>query len=149
MAGKRKSIIDAALLESEQIEKAFEANAKEVLTRTMSAEIEEMVKESLQDSIGLTEDDDMENEIELELDLDGDVEIDDMDIDAGSAGDDLDLGDMDDMDLDLDLGLDIDDEDVDVVDLTDADQSEVIRVFKKMGPDDEIEVVQDGNNVEG
>jgi hypothetical protein len=148
MAGKRKSIIDDALLESEQIEKAFEANAKEVLTRTMSSEIEEMVKESLEDSIGLTEDDDMEDEMDLELDLDvEDGEIDDMemDIDAGGAGeDDLDLGDMGDLDLDLD----VEDGDVDVVDLTDADQSEVIRVFKKMGPDDEIEVVQDGNSVD-
>ena len=58
MAEKRKSLIDEALLESEQIKKAFETNAKEILTRTMGSEIEEMVKESLEGSIALTEDDD-------------------------------------------------------------------------------------------
>ena len=39
MAEKRKSLIDEALLESEQIKKAFETNAKEILTRTMGSEI--------------------------------------------------------------------------------------------------------------
>ena len=56
MAEKRKSIIDEALLESEQIEKAFEVNAKEILGRTMGTEIEAMVKESLEGSSDLTED---------------------------------------------------------------------------------------------
>ena len=47
MAENRKSIIDEALLESEQIEKAFEANAKEILTQTMSSEIEEIRRKIL------------------------------------------------------------------------------------------------------
>lgn len=48
MAEKRKSLIDEALLESKEIEKAFETNAKEILGRTMGSEIEEMVKETLE-----------------------------------------------------------------------------------------------------
>ena len=135
MAEKRKSIIDEALLESEQIERAFEANAKEVLTRTMSSEIEELVKESLKDSrIGLTEDEDEEEFAGLD------------------AGDELDLGDLDLDDEDEtedDFDLDLDDEDdVYVDDLTGSDDETIINVFKKMSPEDEIEVVQDGGNIE-
>jgi len=149
MAEKRKSIIDEALLESSQIEKAFEANAKEILTRTMSSDIEEMVKESLEGSrIGLTEDDD-EEEMDLDLDLDSDDEgEDDMDFDAGDAGEDLDLGDMENMDFDLEDEDEDMESDVDVVDLTDSDDEEVIKVFKLMSPEDEIEVVQDGDNID-
>lgn len=156
MAEKGKFIVDEALLESKEIEKAFQANAKEILARTMGSEIEEMVKESLNGSkVGLTEDEDDE-EMDLELDMD-DMEGDE---DAGDAGDDLDLdlgddedlelGDMEgeDEDMDLDMEPEMDDEDLEVVDLTDADDEEVINVFKKMSPEDEIEVVQDGGNID-
>ena len=145
MANERKSIIDEALLESAQIEKAFEANAKEILTRTMSSEIEEMVKESLEGSIGLTEDEDEDEKDELELDL----ELGDSDeMDASGAGEevDLEMGDleMDDETMDGEIEMD----DVESIDLTTAEMPEVINVFKKMSDDDEIEVVTDGGNVE-
>jgi len=149
MAEKRKSIIDEALLESEQIEKAFEANAKEILNHTMGSEIEALVKESLKDSkIGLTEEDD-DDEEDVDFDLDFDME--DMDdenedsINANGTGDDLEL---DDIDLDLGSEEDDNDEDVDIVDLTgEEDDNEIIRVFKLMSPEDEIEVVHDGGNI--
>ena len=150
MANERKSIIDEALLESAQIEKAFEANAKEILTRTMSSEIEEMVKESLEGSIGLTEDEDEEkNELELDLEL-GDSD----EMDASGAGEevDLEMGDleMDDetMDSEETMGGEIEMDDVESIDLTTSEMPEVINVFKKMSDDDEIEVVTDGGNVE-
>ena len=149
MAETRKSIIDEAFMEAEHIDNAFKANAKEILAHTMSLEIEEMVKESLGDWSGLTEDEDEEN-VDLELDNDSDV--------AGlGAGDDeefdFDSLDLDDEDDDDDLsGLELgdeDDDDVDVVDLTDEEDIEkVVNVFKKMSPEDEIEVVQDGGNIE-
>ena len=151
MAEKRKSIIDEALLESEQIEKAFEVNAKEILGRTMGTEIEAMVKESLEGSSDLTEDEE-DDEVEMDLELLGSD-----DMDAGSAGDeeiDLEIGDMemDDMDMDdLEMGdLEMDDmDDVETIDLTDEDDmGKVINVFKKMSPEDEIEVVQNDGNVD-
>ena len=144
MAEKRKSFIDEALLESEQIEKAFEANAKEILTRTMGSEIEDMVKETLEVSVGLTEEDDEE-----ELDLLS------LDTDASSAGDedqiDLELGDVNDDDeipLDLELGDMDSEEEHEVVDLTDEDHDTVVNVFKKMADEDEIEVVQTDDGVD-
>ena len=144
MAEKGKSLIDEALLESEQIEKAFETNAKEILTRTMSSEIEEMVKETLEEEVstGLNEDEEDEETLEL-LDLD----------DASSAGDeddlDIELGDeeMEDME---DMGdmEDLDSDELEIVDLTDEDDETVVNVFKKMADEDEIEVVQTGDGVE-
>jgi hypothetical protein len=151
MAETRKSIIDEAFMEAEHIDNAFKANAKEILAHTMSLEIEEMVKESLGDWSGLTEDEDEEN-VDLELDNDSDV----AGLGAGNDEEfDFDSLDLDDEDDDDDLdGLDLDDEDdddvdVDVVDLTgEEDIEKVVNVFKKMSPEDEIEVVQDGGNIE-
>jgi len=146
MAEKRKSLIDEALLESEQIKKAFETNAKEILTRTMGSEIEEMVKESLEekDSNGLKEDENEEEALEL-LDLD----------DASSAGDedlDIELGDeeMEDMEDmgDMEDMEDMDSDELEIVDLTDEDDDTVVNVFKKMADEDEIEVVQTDGGVE-
>ena len=67
---KEKSVIEQALLEAEQIDATFRANAKEILTQTMGSEIEEMVKESLKGSpmaINEDEDDDMEMATGLEM----------------------------------------------------------------------------------
>jgi hypothetical protein len=148
MAQTRKSIIDEAFMEAESIEKAFKANSKEILTHTMGSEIEEMVKESLEGSNGLKEDEDEEN-VDLELDIDSD--------EAGlDAGDDLDLelGDEDDEDMDMEFDLDDEDmdmdseEDFEVIDLTQEDDDTVVTVFKKMAPEDEIEVTQTGDGVE-
>lgn len=137
MAKTGKSVIEQALLEAQEIENTFDANAKEILARTMGSEIEEMVKESLGGSpraINEDEDDDMEMATDLEM------------------GDELDLEIGDDDEDDLDLGLDMDDEveldgDMDIVDLTDSDDEELIKVFKAMDPDSEIEVVQDEDGV--
>ena len=193
MANVKKSIIEEALLEAEAIDATFKSNAKEILTHTMSSEIEEMVKESLTGSkkrrlkedeeegtdLNLDLDSDDENDefdldidteggegdLDLDLDLDSDdeneeIEDDELEFDAEDEGEGLDLG--DDLDLgglelggdnaDLDLGLGGEEEgdimgDVETVDLTGASDSDVISVFKKMGPEDEIEVVNDNGTV--
>jgi hypothetical protein len=138
MAKEEKSVIEQALLEAQQIDATFKANAKEILAKTMGSEIEEMVKESLGGSrkaINEDEDDDMEA---TDLDLGADDEL------------DLEMGDdeADDLDLGLDLGDDeLGGEDEEIVDLTGVDNNELIRVFKAMDPDSEIEVVQDENGI--
>ena len=194
MANAKKSIIEEALLEAQQIDAAFKSNAKEILTRTMSSEIEEMVKESLTGSkkrlkededeneeldLDLTNDDTEEGEeleggegeedMDLDLDLDteeGDGEEEEMDLDLNMGDDtegedmdlDLDLGDeseegeegMDLGGMDLDLGDDTEEgeeEGYETVDLTQHNDADVISVFKKMGPEDEIEVVNDNGMV--
>ena len=180
MANEKKSIIEEALLEAEQIDAAFKSNAKEILSQTMSSEIEEMVKESLTGSKKrLKEENEEEEETDLELDFDTeegeeeegtedmDLELDfdteegeegeegfeEMDLELGDEDMDLDLGDESEegeMDLDIDMDTEMGpemDADIDTVDLTGANDSDVISVFKKMGPEDEIEVVNDNGMV--
>ena len=139
MAKEEKSVIEQALLEAEQIDATFKANAKEILAQTMGSEIEEMVKESLTGSgqaITEDEDDDMDLANDLDLDLGNDEDEDELELDL-----DLDLEDEDESDNDLDL-------DMDVVDLTDVGDEDLIRVFKGMDPEDEIEVVQADGGIE-
>ena len=188
MANEKKSIIEEALLEAENIDATFKSNAKEILAHTMSSEIEEMVKESLtgskkrlkedeEEEIDLEldsndegeeemdldteesdedmdmEDEDMEDSDNEEMDMEDmnmDTEDEDMDMDLDLGGEDMDMEDMD-MDLDLDLGDETEDEGMmepmNAIDLTKSSHSDVISVFKKMGPEDEIEVVNDNGMV--
>lgn len=198
MANEKKSIIEEALLEAQEIDATFKSNAKEILAQTMSSEIEEMVKESLTGSkkkrlkedeeeetdlnLDLDSDDEGDEDLDLdldteeggeeeetefnfdsegdelegeetegdELDLDTDVEGEDLDL-TGGAGDDLDLGGLDlggdNADLDLDLGGEGMGDETETIDLTGASDSDVVSVFKKMGPEDEIEVVNDNGTV--
>lgn len=145
MAKTGKSIIEEAFMEAEAIEQAFKANSKEILAHTMGTDIEKMVKESLEGSNGLNEDEDEES-VDLELDLDSEDE-------AGlDAGDDIDLelGDEEEMEMDseedeMEMGSE---EELEIVDLTDADNDTVISVYKKMAEDDEIEIVKTEEGVE-
>jgi len=144
MVETRKSIIDEAFMEAESIEQAFKANSKEILSHTMGSEIEEMVKESLEDSVALNEDEDDENvDLELDLGLDsdeaGEDAGDDLDLELGDEGDEIEMDDED---------MEMDSEDLEIVDLTDADDETVVNVFKKMADEDEIEVVQTEDGVE-
>jgi hypothetical protein len=179
MANEKKSIIEEALLEAEQIDAAFKSNAKEILSQTMSSEIEEMVKESLTGSKKRLKEEDEEEEMDLDLELDTeegeeegeefeemDLDMDteegeesedmdlDMDMDTEDMGMDLDLGDESeegsemDLDMDMDMENEPSGEEMETVDLTNvSDDSKLISVFKKMGPEDEIEVVNDNGIV--
>lgn len=179
MANEKKSIIEEALLEAQEIDATFKSNAKEILSQTMSSEIEEMVKESLTGSKKrLKEDEEEEEELDLDLDTEEEGEEEeelDLDLDTEEGEDeteetemDLDLGgeeeetEIEDLDLgfeteegeeegemDLDLGDETEEVmgDVETVDLTQEPLSDVISVFKKMGPEDEIEVVNDNGIV--
>jgi len=94
----------------------------------------------------------IEGELDLELgDEDEDLDdTEDIDLDLGGlddGGEDTDLGGLDfggEDNTDLGLG---DETDVETMDLTGASDSDVISVFKKMGPEDEIEVVNDNGMV--
>jgi len=177
MATKRKSIIEEALLDAKSLEDALKANTKEMLSAHMSKEIESIVESSLReqdeetielDDIELEGSADDEEDVELnldneltddseeeeseELDMDvmdfpddgeemADVELDldtDLDLDGGE-GEELEL-DLEPMGMELGMGDD-------VLDMTMASDSEVVTVFKKLGPDDEVEVVKDDSGI--
>ena len=78
--------------------------------------------------------DDGEEMADIELDLDTDL-----DLDAGEGDEELEL-DLEPMGMELGMGDD-------VLDMTMASDDEVVTVFKKLGPDDEVEVVKDADGI--
>ena len=124
-----------------QVEEAIAENAKGILASTMKEEINQLVKESLSEQ-------DDEDEIETDADIDMDADNDDADIDMDADNDEMDM-DMDvdtDMNVDTDMDLDMDSQES-PIDLTDASDEEILKVFKAMGENDGIIVKKDGDNI--
>jgi len=166
-----KSILEQALLQVQTLEEAVKQNAKGILASTMKQELNDLLKESKEeeeipeeetedmseqpevDSEDDENDEDLDNEdsIDNEFSADDDSMDDESDSfgDDDSMDDDLDsFGDEDSMDDDLDSFGDEDSMDDDVMDMTNASDDEVLKVFKSMKPEDGIVVKKDGDNVE-
>ena len=164
----KKSILEQALLQVQDLEEAVKANAKGILASTMKEELNEVLKESMEEEVvegnetPITEDehdmpvseqfDDEEgndDEASINDEPADDEDPDQMDAELDDEGDD----ESDELSLDGDDDLELpaaDDEedDEDVLDMTNASDEEVLAVFKKMGDEDGIVVKRDGNNVE-
>ena len=128
---KENKLVQEALIQMKQVEEAIAANAKGILASTMKEEINQLVKESLSEQ-------DMEDEVELDADMDMSADNDEVDMDM-----DMELDDESD-DMEMDFGMDSDES---PIDLTDASDEEILKVFKAMGEDDGIIVKKDGENV--
>jgi len=136
----KKSVLEEALLEAQQLEEAVKSNAKEILAATMKQEIEELVKESLNEQ---EEDDfvDMEDEEEVSTDFvdeDDDEEYEDQEEEEFVAPE----GEEEAM-VSMTMGAD-----EPALDLTSASDDEVLKVFKSMGAEDGIVVTQDGDTID-
>ena len=126
----KKSVLEQALLEAQQLEEAVKSNAKEILASTMKQEIEELVKESLNE-----QDEFEEDEIE---DVEGfeDEEQEDLEDEVGGLPEEEEAM--------VSIGIDADEP----LDLTTSSDDEVLKVFKAMGADDGIVVTQDDNVID-
>jgi len=122
---ENKNLVQEALIQMKNVEEAIAQNAKGILASTMKEEINQLVKESLSEQ-------DMEDEVELDTDIDMDVPVDNED-------------DME-MDMEFDMDMDMDSEES-PIDLTDASDEEILRVFKAMGEEDGIIVKKDGEDI--
>jgi hypothetical protein len=128
---KENRLVQEALIQMKQVEEAIAENAKGILASTMKEEINQLVKESLSEQ-------DDEDEVELDADMDMSADNDEVDMDM-----DMDLDDeSEDMEMDFDM-----DSDETPIDLTDASDEEILKVFKAMGENDGIIVKKDGENV--
>jgi hypothetical protein len=171
-----KSILEQALLQVQTLEEAVKQNAKGILASTMKQELNDLLKESLEEEEEVAteeeetpmdeqpkpdeEEDDMSDDEAAADDAEADDAENDTDLDnEPSKGiDSLDSGDdeseegTDDETSFGDFGsddVDSEGEDADdVMDMTDASDEEVLKVFKAMKPEDGIVVKKDGNNVE-
>jgi hypothetical protein len=129
---ENKNLVQEALIQMKNVEEAIAENAKGILASTMKEEINQLVKESLS-----------EQDDEEEVDLDVDTDLDDMD---GDVDVDMDVDADNDDEMDMDFDMDMDSEES-PIDLTDASDEEILKVFKAMGEEDGIIVKKDGEDV--
>jgi len=122
---ENKNLVQEALIQMKNVEEAIAQNAKGILASTMKEEINQLVKESLSEQ-------DMEDEVELDTDIEMDEPVDNED-------------DME-MDMEFDMDMDMDSEES-PIDLTDASDEEILKVFKAMGEEDGIIVKKDGEDI--
>jgi len=148
-----EKVVRESLEETEEVEEQQELKDLDDEQDEMSADAEEAEEagEELEDldldidaaDAEAEEMEDEESEEELELPM-GDEEGEEPEMELGDAEGmladlgDMEMGDMDDMD-----DMDMEDE----LDLTGASDEEVLSVFKKMGDEDEIEVVKDEDGI--
>lgn len=97
--------------------------------------------------LDLEDEDEESDESDLELDLDDEEESEedvDLDLDVDM---DLDAGEGDELDMDLDLPSMEDGSEEEILDLTGASDDEVVKVFKKLSDEDEVEVIKDSEGI--
>lgn len=128
----QKSIVEQALLQVQTLEEAVKANAKGILASVMKQELNDLLKEQ----------EDEKDPEEDEKDV-TDAPVDDESPispeDSEDAGENLPAVD--------DETPEEGEESDDVLDMTDASEEEVLKVFKAMKPEDGIIVKKDGNTV--
>ena len=148
-----EKVVRESLEEQEEV-KDNEAEDPDDMENEMSVDAEEAeetedgledLELDMADADAEAEEMDDEEDAELELPMD-DMEGEEPEMELGDAEGMLaDLGDME-MDMDgeePEMDMDMDDE----LDLTMASDDEVLKVFKKMGDEDEIEVVKDEEGI--
>jgi hypothetical protein len=139
-----KNVVEEALFQIRNLEETLQENAKGILQSTMSEEIKQLVKESLREQDEIEEPvDDEEMDPEMEMD-DEDMEMDDEDMEMDDEDMEMDDEDMEMDDEDMEMDPEMDDE---TIDMTDASDAEVLRVFKAMGDEDGIVIKKEGGNI--
>jgi len=128
-----KNLVEEALIQMKNVEDVIAENAKGILASTMKEEISQLVKESL------TEQMDVEDEVEVDTELD---------LPMG-----LPMGDEEEVDFDIEDSEDEDEPEMDMefsddtIDLRDASDEEILKIFKAMGEEDGIIVSKDDDEV--
>ena len=144
---EKKSLVEEALLQMKNLEQVVAENAKGILASTMKEEISELVKESLKneaedESMEVEMDEQSEDDLDMDMDMDSDDEnMDDVEMDIDMDSDD------DESEDEFDMDFDMDSDDTLPIDLTNASDDEILKVFKSMSDEDGIIVKQDGNHI--
>jgi len=144
---EKKSLVEEALLQMKNLEQVVTENAKGILASTMKEEIEELVKESLEEAEmsaeneswsneEVTEDEDSLEVMGIEKPMGDDMMSDD--------SDSMKMDDMDDMD---DMGLEDDDE-LEPLDMTGASMEEIMAVLNGMGDNDGVIIKKTGEDLD-
>ena len=153
MSKEFESIVESSLKEKDE-EKEEKVSEQEDEMDLEMIDTEVKGSDDEEEDVDLDLEDEESDEMEdIELDLDAevsdeesdDIELDldtDLDLDAGEGEE----GEEMEMELDLELpSMDMGGEEV--MDLTGASDDEVVKVFKKLSDDDEVEVVKDADGI--
>ena len=148
MSKEFESIVKSSLREQKELDEEEEISDEDEMEMD---DIEVEGSDDEEEDVELDVDDDEESD-EEELDLDSeesdevdDVELDldtDLDLDAGEGEE---VEGSDELEFDFELPSDTGGEEV--MDLTGASDAEVVKVFKKLSDDDEVEVVKDADGI--
>jgi hypothetical protein len=131
---EKKSLVEEALLQMKNLEHVVTENAKGILASTMKEEIEELVKESLDETEIYVEDED-ENSLDA------------MGMEEPMMGDEM-PDDSDSMNMG-DIGLEDDDDDeLEPLDMTGASMEEIMAVLDGMGDNDGVIIKKTGEDLE-
>ena len=134
---EKKSLVEDTFLQMRNLEEVINENAKGILASTMKEEIRSLVKESLNEQ-------DDEEEIDLDADLE-DTDVSDDEVD--NIGDELEDEEEDEIEFPIDSDFDDEEEDDDTIDLTDASDEDVLKVFRAMGDEDGVIVKKDNDMI--
>lgn len=153
-----KSILEQALLQVNTLEEAVKQNAKGILSSVMKQELNELLKESEEEEEEVAADEEAMNpEEEESKDMSEQPASDEEEEDDAEEADDDEIPSIND-----EPSKGVDDEfpgmggmpstdepsDDDMLDLTNASDEEVLKVFKAMSDEDGIIVKKDGSNIE-
>ena len=157
-----KSILEQALLQVQTLEEAVKTNAKGILASTMKQELNDLLKESLEEEDDVYEQAPKKGKKDVPDEGDEDLDNEDMDDEESDMDDeesemDDEDSEMDDEESDFDslnMGDDqpdmggFDSQDSEVFNATDASPEEVLRIFKAMKPEDGFIVKKDDGQIE-
>ena len=130
---EKKSLVEEALLQMKNLEHVVTENAKGILASTMKEEIEELVKESLDETEIYVEDED-ENSLDA------------MGMEEPMMGDEM-PDDSDSMNMD-DMGLEDDEDELEPLDMTGASMEEIMAVLNGMGDNDGVIIKKTGEDLD-
>ena len=132
-----KNVIEDTLIQISNLEESLNKNAQGILASTMKEEINNLVKESLkeQDEVDDEEVDVEETDTDNFDEMGDDEEVEDIEGDVN----------FEEEPMAMTPPMDSDEYDDDVVDMTQASDAELIKVFKAMDSDDGIIVQKDDN----
>ena len=155
---KKKSALEQALLECDEVYKVVTENAKEMLFNQLKHDLDKKVTESIEND----EDKDIDVDVvdspegaeevsvgddDKDLDTPEEIATDDEPSDNGIEGDSTEFGGGESPESEVEPEGEDEFGGEDELDLTDSDDDKVISVFRKLGDDAEIEVVKDGDNI--
>jgi len=147
---ENKNLVEEAVIQLKNLEEAINENAKEILESTMKQEISELVKESLKEAEE-EETEDFEEEGSEESDESEEEESDEFEMDDEEGSEEeFDEFEMDDEEESDEEGfedeMEQDDEVIDFTQMPDSEETQdlLLTVFKKMKPEDEVEIQKDG-----